>query len=278
MGETTASGIYSGTVFHRRLRPRVHALKYKIFMLLIDLDEAAALTGRLRWLASGRFGLMSFRERDFGDRSDTPLKSQIELRLADAGIEGGGPVRLLTMPRILGYGFNPLSVFFCHAGDGRLSAILYEVSNTFGQRHSYLMPVAEIESAGPVRQAVDKAFHVSPFMDMDLIYRFAVVPPVGTDGESATVNITVDDAEGRLLLTGFTGERREMTDANLLKAWFSHPLLTIKVIAGIHWEAVRLLLKGLRLRGGAVPASPVTVGAVASDYSTRLAAPAGRTG
>ncbi|CAN5119737.1 DUF1365 domain-containing protein [soil metagenome] len=271
MDQPTASGIYFGTVFHRRLRPRVHALKYKIFMLLIDLDEAAELTRRLHWLTRGRFGLISFREQDFGDKSTTPLKTQIERRLEDAGLERGGPIRLLTMPRILGYGFNPLSVFFCHAADGRLSAILYEVSNTFGQRHSYLMPVAEGRQAEPLRQAVDKAFHVSPFMDMDLIYRFAVVPPVGAEAESATVNITVDDAEGRLLLTGFTGERQAMTDANLLKAWASHPLLTLKVIAGIHWEAVRLMLKGLRLRGGAVPSSPVTIGS--TDPSPKFATP-----
>ncbi|RYG11149.1 MAG: DUF1365 domain-containing protein, partial [Caulobacteraceae bacterium] len=262
---------YSGTVFHRRLKPRAHSLKYRIFMLLIDLDEAEGLTRRLRWLRSGRFGLMSFREKDFGDRSDMPLKAQIGLRLAEANLAGGGPIRLLTMPRILGYGFNPLSVFFCHARNGQLSAILYEVSNTFGQRHAYLMPVAE--SDGPVRQAVDKAFHVSPFMDMDLLYRFSVAPPVGAEGESTTVNIAVDDAEGPLLLTGFTGQRQSMTDANLLKAWFGHPLLTLKVIAGIHWEAVKLMLKGLRLRGGVVPEAPVTVGRSTPTYSATLAAP-----
>ena len=254
------SGLYAGTVFHRRTRPRVHALKYRVFMLLLDLDEWDGLVKRLRWLASGRFGLMTMRASEFGDRSDTPLKTQIATRLAEAGIAGGGPVQLLTMPRILGYGFNPLSVFFCHAADGRLSAILYEVSNTFGGRHSYLMPVEQ--TSGPVRQSVDKAFHVSPFMDMDLAYRFIVTPPTGMPGEAASVAITVEDTEGPILFTAFNAHRAELTDRNLLAVWITHPLLTLKVIAGIHWEAVRLLLKGLRLRGGVTPAYPVTVGSV----------------
>ena len=260
---TIASGLYVGTVFHRRLRPRVHALKYKIYMLLIDIDEAASLTKRLRWLAAGKFGLMSLNLSDFGDRSTTPLRQQIERNLAEAGIPGGGPIRLLTMPRILGYGFNPLSVFFCHDREQRLAAILYEVSNTFGQRHSYLMPVvtdSNPSADGSVRQSVAKQFHVSPFVDMDLTYRFSVIPPTGAEDENAAVSITVEDGDGAMLLTSFSGQRRPLTDRNLMLAWISHPLLTLKVIAGIHWEAILLILKGLRLRSGHVPAAPVTVG------------------
>ena len=252
------SGVYSGTVFHRRLRPRVHALRYRIFMLLIDLDEWDAVVGRLRWLGAGRFGLMTLRQKDHGDGSPTPLKTQVSRRLRDAGLPVGGRIQLLTLPRILGYAFNPLSVYFCHDADGRLAAIQYEVSNTFGGRHSYLMPVGA--ASGPVRQAVGKAFHVSPFMDMDLTYRFDVDPPASRDQETARVSIAVEDANGPMLFTGFSGVRAEITDANLRRAWLSHPLLTLKVIAGIHWEAIRLLLKGLRLRDGVTPAHPVTVG------------------
>lgn len=252
------SGVYTGVVFHRRLKPREHALRYRLFMLLVDLDEWDGLVGRLKWLGGKRFGLMSLRQSDYGDRSDAPLKGQIERRLIEADIEAGGSIQLLTLPRILGYGFNPLSVYFCHAADGRLSAILYEVSNTFGGRHSYLMPVRA--ASGAVRQAVDKAFHVSPFMDMDLLYRFEVEPPLGAPDERMRVSVNVDDVEGPMLLTGFSGKRAEMTDAALRRAWLSHPLLTLKVIGGIHWEAVRLMLKGLRLRGGVTPDYPVTVG------------------
>ena len=258
MAEGLRSGIYAGPVFHRRLRPRTHALRYRMFMLLVDLDEWDDLVGRLRWLGAGRFGLMSLRQVDHGDGSGIPLKVQIEGRMGNAGLATGGRVQLLTLPRILGYAFNPLSVYFCHARDGRLSAILYEVSNTFGGRHSYLMPVGA--AAGQVRQTVDKAFHVSPFMAMDLTYRFEVAPPQGTGKETARVSITVDDSEGPMLLTGFSGIRSEITDANLRRAWLGHPLLTLKVIVGIHWEALRLLLKGLRLRAGVTPAHAVTVG------------------
>lgn len=257
------SGVYAGTVFHRRMRPRAHALQYRVFMLLIDLDEWDDLVRRLKWLGGGKFGLMTISATEFGDRSDTPLKAQIAARMAEAGIEGGGRIQLLTMPRILGYGFNPLSVFFCHAADGRLSAILYEVSNTFGARHSYLMAVGA--AAGPVRQAVDKAFHVSPFMDMEMVYRFAVTPPAGVPNEAASVAITVEDAEGPVLHTAFNAHRSEITDRNLRRAWIGHPLLTFKVIAGIHWEAIQLIAKGLRLRGGTVPAHPVTVGGAAAN-------------
>ncbi|CAN5312733.1 DUF1365 domain-containing protein [soil metagenome] len=257
------SGVYAGTVFHRRTRPRAHFLKYSVFMLLLDLDEWDGLVRRLKWLGSGRFGLMTMRATDFGDRSETPLKTQIEARMGEAGIEGGGRIQLLTMPRILGYGFNPLSVFFCHAADGRLSAILYEVSNTFGARHSYLMPVGA--ATGPVRQAVDKAFHVSPFMDMDLAYRFAVTPPEGKPDEATSVAITVEDAEGPVLHTAFNARRSEITDRNLVRAWIGHPLLTLKVIAGIHWEAIRLIAKGLRLRGGTFPAHSVTIGGASEN-------------
>ena len=257
-GAGLRSGVYSGTVFHRRVRPCVHALRYRIFMLLIDLDEWDALVARLRWLGAGRFGLMTLRAQDHGDGSSTPLRTQVERRLIDAGLPTGGRIQILTLPRILGYGFNPLSVYFCHDAVGRLAAIQYEVSNTFGGRHSYLMPVGA--ASGAVRQAVAKAFHVSPFMDMDLTYRFEVEPPASLEDETTRVSIAVEDADGPVLFTGFSGVRAEMTDANLGRAWLSHPLLTLKVIAGIHWEAVRLLLKGLRLRGGVTPAHPVTVG------------------
>ncbi len=238
-----ASGLYVGTVTHRRLRPREHALRYRVFMLLLDLDEAPGLVGRLRLLSRGRFGLMSFAEADHGDRSGAPLRPQVEQRLAAAGIEADGPIRLLCMPRVLGYGFNPLSLFFCHRRDGRLAAILYEVTNTFGERHVYLI-AADAGEGELVRQAAPKRMYVSPFMDMALGYRFTVRPP----GDSVGVAVAVDDDEGLILSTAFVGARRPLTDAALFRAWAGHPLLTLKVVAGIHWEALRLLLKGVRFR------------------------------
>jgi uncharacterized protein len=177
----------------------------------------------------------------------------VETQLAAAGIAHGGPVRLLAMPRILGMGFNPLTVFFCHRADGALSAILYEVNNTFGERHSYLIPTEP--GAAVVRQACDKAFYVSPFMDMDLSYAFRVRPPAGVAAEQTQVLIDVDDAEGRILTTGFTAERRALCDRNLLKAWLTHPWMTLGAVAAIHWEALIIWLKGEKIRQR--PAKPV---------------------
>lgn len=250
----TGSCLYSGVVTHVRHRPKRHALKYRVFMLLIDLDEAPDLLRRSRWIGAGRFGLMSWREADHGDESDRSLKAQVQALLAGAGLAADGPIRLLTMPRILGHGFNPISVFFCHHADGRLAATLYEVSNTFGQKHRYLV---ESDGAAVERHAADKRFYVSPFMDMDLAYRFTLRPP----DEAVRLTIEVDDAEGSMLTAAFVGRRAEWTDSNLLKAWFSHPLLTLKVVAGIHWEALRIFLKGVGFRHRPpLPSEAVTLG------------------
>ncbi|WP_269713302.1 DUF1365 domain-containing protein [Caulobacter sp. NIBR2454] len=253
---TEVSAIYVGQVRHKRVRPRDHALRYRVFMLFLDLNEIDAILGRLRLLLRGRFGLMSFNDADYGDRSGTALRPQIEARLAEAGIEGGGAIRLLTMPRILGYGFNPLSLYFCHRPDGALAAIIYEVSNTFGERHSYLIATPEPDD-GTVRQSAPKRFYVSPFMDMDLNYAFAVQPP----GEGASVSIAVSDKTGPMLTASFVGARRPLTDKELLKAWLTHPLLTFKVMAGIHWEALKIWRKGVGFRRRPpLPLSSVTIG------------------
>lgn len=252
-----ASALYVGHVAHVRLRPRRHALRYRVFMLLLDLDELAALAGRMRWFSLGRFNLASFCARDHGDGSSTPLRTQVERHLDGAGLSiAGCAIRLLCLPRVLGYVFNPLSVYFCHAPDGRLKAILYEVSSTFGERHTYLIP-AEPDARGVVRQNAAKRLHVSPFMDMEMAYDFRIVPP----GERVQVAIEAKDAQGTVLAACFSARRRPLSDATLLAAWLAHPMLTVKVVAAIHWEAARLLAKGLRLRAGrAAPVQPVSLG------------------
>lgn len=254
---TTASALYVGEVVHRRMDAVVHRLRYRLWMLLLDLDELEVLRSRLKLLARGRFGLIGFTPADHGDRSGRPLRGQVEAHLADAGIDlGGGPIRLLTMPRILGYGFNPISVFFCHRADGSLAALLYEVTNTFRERHAYLVAVPA-DSPRPVRQTAPKTFFVSPFMDMDLTYDFTVRPP----GEAVSVVVAVRRGETPVLTASFSGDRRPLTDAQLIRAFLTHPLLTWKVTWGIHWEAVKLMLKGARYRSrGAPPARPVTMG------------------
>ncbi len=250
------SALYTGQVHHRRFRPRAHRLTYRVFWMLVDLDEISALHNRLRLFSANRFNLVSFHERDHGAEPGKPLRPQIERHLASAGIDlDGGPIRLLCMPRILGYVFNPISVYFCHRRGGELAAMLYEVNNTFGERHSYLIPVAE-RAGRIIRQSCAKGFYVSPFMDMRMTYRFAVTEP----RDSISVSVRNLDAQGPILSAWLSGQRRELSDSTLLRTLATHPLLTFKVVAGIHWEAVKLWLKGIGLRARpAAPASPVTV-------------------
>ncbi|SHG89177.1 hypothetical protein SAMN02745157_5008 [Kaistia soli DSM 19436] len=240
-----ASGLFSGTVVHRRLRPKRHQLRYRVFWLLLDLDELDALDGRLRLFSRGRFNMLSFYDGDHGASDTMTLRQLVTGQLHAAGItQPIAAIRLLTMPRMFGYAFNPISLFFCHAPDGQLAAIVYEVHNTFGQRHSYIAAIdGPADSDNLFRHACQKQFYVSPFLGMDLDYDFAVRPPA--DAVSLAVNGS--DEAGIVIATSMTGERHAITDRSLLGAVFSHPLLTLKVIAGIHWEALKLWRKGVPL-------------------------------
>ncbi len=240
------SAIYAGEVFHQRFRPRVHKLRYRVFQCLFDLDEIDAMASKLRLFSRNRFNVFSFHDKDFGDRSGSPLRPQIEALMRQTGQEpDGGAIRLLTMPRMLGHVFNPISVWFCHRRDGSLATIIYEVTNTFKERHSYVIPVADGQAReGVIRQACDKCFYVSPFMDLDMRYDFTVEPPM----EGAKVVVAGGDAKGPLIVAAFTGKRRELSDRALAKAFLRHPLLTLKVVAGIHVEALRLFLKRVGVR------------------------------
>ena len=252
---TGASGLYVGQVMHHRRRPRVHRLRYRMFSLLLDLDEIDALAARLRLFSRARFNLFAFHDGDHGDGSATPLRAQVEAHLAAAGIvPDGGAIRLLTMPRLCGHVFNPISVYFCHGMSGDLRAIVYEVNNTFGQRHSYLLP-ATVDGGGIVRHSTPKAFHVSPFMALEMTYDFRVLPPA----DRLVVAITGRDDAGVLITAALTAERRPLTDASLLAAALAQPLMTLKVVAGIGWEALLLWLKGVPVHPlPPAPTHPVT--------------------
>ena len=255
VGTRTCSALYAGTVEHTRLRPTRHRLRYRVFSLLLDLDELPHLN---LWLLSyNRFNLFAFYDRDHGDGSGRALRRQIEAHLSGAGYQvDGGAIRVVAMPRLFGYAFNPLSVYFCHRRDGSLMAVLYEVNNTFGERHSYLLPVecrGDDQGSNPgdevIQQSCPKCFYVSPFMDMAMTYHFRIIPPAAR----VAVAIETRDADGPMLEAVFAGRRQELTDAALLRAFMAYPLLTLKVVAGIHWEALKLWRKGMRLRPRPMP-------------------------
>ena len=145
------SALFAGHVVHQRTRPKRHRLRYSVFYLALNLEEAPSVGGALRLFSVNRFNIFSFHERDHGDGSGLPLLEQIRAKLRAAGLDAGGAIVLMTMPRMLGYAFNPLSLYFCYRKDGALAAILYEVNNTFGQRHTYLIPAIP-DADGLVRQ------------------------------------------------------------------------------------------------------------------------------
>ncbi len=259
MTPSIASAIYAGTVVHERLRPRHHRLRYRVFSLLLDLDELATLDRTCRFFGYNRWAPIAFFDRDHGPTNGAPLRPWAERHLRDAGIEpDGGAIRLLCYPRVFGYVFNPLSVFFCYRRDGGLAAILYEVCNVFSERHTYVIPVPA--GHGPVvRQTCDKALYVSPFIDMDCRYRFRVLPPA----ERIGVVIRQEDAGGLLLAASFNAERRPLTAGTLLSHLARYPLMTVKVIAAIHWEALRLWFKRIpviRHRPAAAPVAATVAG------------------
>jgi DUF1365 family protein len=186
---------------------------------------------------------VSFHDADHGDGSGTPLRAQVERHLRQAGLETEGcTISLFCMPRILGYGFNPISVYFCSNRSGGLIAILYQVHNTFGQRHSYLIPVTQPHD-GVIEQSCAKDFYVSPFLGMAMRYAFRVEVPAAR----VSVRIEGADANGPLIVAALAGTRNHLTDRALLRVLATHPLLTLKVVAGIHWHALKMALKGFGL-------------------------------
>ncbi|MFZ1816029.1 MAG: DUF1365 family protein [Rhizobiaceae bacterium] len=235
------SGLYMGDVVHRRLRPVRHALKYRVFSLMVDIDELPGIDARLRLFSRNRFNLFSLHDSDHGNGE--PLPAYLRSVAAQAGFaERVCRFMMLCYPRILGYGFNPLTVYFGLDADGQVQLMIYEVNNTFGARQTYVLP-AEPDANGLVAQSCAKSLYVSPFNAVEGTYGFHVTRP----GEKLTVGVTLRDGEGPLLLTHFRAERRSLSDAMLLRMLLSTGWMTAKVMAGIHFEAARLWLKGLPL-------------------------------
>jgi len=275
-----AAALYFGEVMHARLKPMGHRFNYRVMSLLIDLDRLNEADRQSPLFGVNRAALYSFNEADHGDRDGSSLRAYAQRCAAECGIDlTGGRVRLLCYPRLLGYTFNPLSVYFCRRADGGLALLIYEVRNTFGDIHAYALAVKpdEISPAG-VRQQQDKLFYVSPFVEMAMRYHFRVSPPA----DDVKLRILETDNEGPLLAATFHGRRRALTTAALLRSLVALPLVTFKIVAAIHWEALRLWLKGARLvprvHAAAAKAAFNTGLAIGerADYTATIRSAAGR--
>lgn len=239
------AALYFGDVMHARLKPMGHRFTYRVFSLLIDLDKLDDADRMSPLFGVNRAALYSFYESDHGHRDGSSLRAYVNRVGLEKDIDlRGGQVQLLCYPRLFGYTFNPLSVYFCRDAEGRLAMLIYEVRNTFGDIHSYALPVGpdEMSQAG-VRQEQNKLFYVSPFVEMAMRYYFRVSPPE----DSVKLRILETDSEGPLLSATFNGQRKALTTASLFLAFVNLPMVTFKIMTAIHWEALRLWLKGAKL-------------------------------
>lgn len=234
--------LYAGETTHRRTGAVTHGFRYRLFQILLDIDRIDEDLRGLRLIRRGRLGLFSHDDRDHGWRDGRPLRGWVLERLAEAGVPATAHrIRLLAMPRVLGFVFNPISLFYVEDAAGDLEAVIYEVNSTFGQTHAYVAPAS---GRGVQRQRADKRLFVSPFYGLDGAYRFDVTPP----GEVLDLAIVKTDAEGKAEFTATLNAHREaLTDARILRLFLGFPLMTLQVVAGIHWEALRLFVKGVRL-------------------------------
>jgi DUF1365 family protein len=243
--DSAAASLYVGDVMHARLKPIGHRFSYRVMSLLIDLDRLAAADQQSALFGVNRAALYSFHEADHGARDGSPLRAYAQRCASEHGIDlTGGQVRLLCYPRLFGYTFNPLSVYFCYRANSELALMIYEVRNTFGDIHAYALPVQSNQrSQAGVRQQHEKLFYVSPFIEMAMRYHFRVSLP----DQRVKLRILETDGDGPLLTATFNGRRRALNTGQLLRAFVAFPLVTFKIMAAIHWEALRLWLKGARL-------------------------------
>lgn len=254
--EESPGFLYPARVMHQRLVAPFYRFVYKVFYLLLDIDRIDEAARGLRLFSHNRFNLLSFQDRDHGAQQPGQLRSWAEQLLGERGIQlDGGRIRLLCMPRLFGYAFNPISLWYCEHRDGQLRAVIAEVRNTFGERHCYVLASGGAPLAYNQAHEKEKIFHVSPFFDLVGRYRFTLSEP----GESLRIAIH-ETREGVPIFDGVVAaQRQSLTDAKLLKQVLMMPLMTLKVVAGIHWEALKIWLRGGKFHSKPeLPKQPVT--------------------
>ena len=236
------SFIYTGKVVHKRFKPKKHFFKYKVFSLFLDLNELEQIDKYITFFSFNKFNLISFYNKDHGDRDGSNLTEWVKKNLINSGIDIIDiKIKLLCYPRIFGYVFNPLSIFFVYNKNSTLEAILYEVKNTFGEQHTYLFKTNPLDKT--INNNCTKKFFVSPFMDLSSKYFFKILIPEN----KLSVVIDQRDQEGKLLFASQDGLRSELSAKNLIISYIKHPLMTFKIISAIHFEALKLWLKGIKL-------------------------------
>jgi len=242
--------IVDATVVHRRLRPRINAFRYRVAYLCLDLGLLEGAAGR--WLKLDRPGLVSFRRADHGARDGSDLRQWLSSILVDHGLDQvcTGDVSLMTLPRLLGYVFNPVSFWFCRDEESRIRAVLCEVNNTFGESHCYLVHHDDRRPIEPETWLEGrKVFHVSPFLPIEGCYRFRF----RLDEQRAHVDVNYHDGSGLMLATSVGGRREALTNAGVLRRFVGNPTMTLAVIFRIHWQALHLLWKRARFHSKPPP-------------------------
>jgi DUF1365 family protein len=238
---TKNSFIYTGTVIHKRFKPTVNSFNYKVFSLLIDLSELDLLDKNLKLFSYNKFNIISFYNKDHGPRDGSSLKNWVIDNLEKNHIKTNGiQIKLLCYPRIFGYVFNPLSVFYVYDKNKDLISILYEVKNTFGEQHTYVFKSKKDQNL--IQHVCKKKFHVSPFIEMNCVYFFRLLKP----GNKISVIIDQNDKEGKILYASQDGVKSELNNNTLIKTYLKHPLMTFKIILAIHFEAFKLWTKGIK--------------------------------